>query len=537
MSINPVKATEAIRESYLSYLTTTFRFRDATLQEQFESSLRQGADFIKGPILEATPPFETGATITGLIKEGILSSQFNALHTPLLPLDRALYRHQEEAIRKLVVDRRNVVVATGTGSGKTETFLIPILNYLFREKEAGRLGPGVRALLLYPMNALANDQLARLRKLLRNYPQVSFGRYTGETEESYGVALERYRRTSRGEEPLANELISREQMWEIPPHIFLTNYAMLEYLLLRPNDSVFFDGAYARHWRFIVIDEAHAYAGAKGIEMAMLLRRLKDRVVAGEEGRLQCIATSATLGGKDGARRIVDFASQLFGEPFEWVEGDPARQDVVEAARLPVARETEGWGKPAPEIYKIWQEVIAKTSAGEVIRELAKHGREKGVPEAVLREAAKKSPEVSGWRAFLYELLKGDYRVLMLQQELQKGPQDFCNLAERIFPEAPDAAEALAALVDLANKATPTALSVASFGSANHKRTFSQSNLCSNRCLINLLAITPPTRRTSGTRTACTAARITFSRVAAMHLSTALAINAESTPSLYSFRA
>jgi hypothetical protein len=457
MSINPINATEAIRESYLSYLTTTFRFRDATLQEQFESNLRQGADFIKGPILEATPPFERGSTIAGLIEEGILSSQFNALNTPLLPVDRTLYRHQEEAIRKLVVDRRNVVVATGTGSGKTETFLIPILNYLFREEEAGRLGPGVRALLLYPMNALANDQLVRLRILLKNYPRITFGRYTGETEESHTVALERYRRTFRGEEPLKNELISRQQMRENPPHILLTNYAMLEYLLLRPRDSVFFDSIYAQYWRFIVIDEAHTYSGAKGIEMAMLLRRLKDRVVAGEEGRLQCIATSATLGGREDARRIVDFASQLFGEPFEWSEDDPARQDVIEAVRLPVARKTEGWGKPAPQIYKIWQEIIADTCAdevtGEVIRELAKHGKEKGIPQTVLAEATEKSSGAKGWRAFLYEVLKGDLRVIALQQELQEGPQDFWYLAGRIFPDVSDPAEALVSLVDLANKA------------------------------------------------------------------------------------
>ena len=221
MSINPLVAAEAIRKSYLNYITTTFRFRDAGLQEQFESGLAKGAGFVKGPILEATPYFEKGSSVAGLIAEGILSERFNLLQSSLLPLERPLYRHQEEAIRKLVVDRRNVVVATGTGSGKTEAFLIPILNHLFREEEAGSLGPGVRALLLYPMNALANDQLKRLRELLRNLRQITFGRYTGETERRHTVALERCRQTF-GTEPLANELISREQMWETPPHILLT---------------------------------------------------------------------------------------------------------------------------------------------------------------------------------------------------------------------------------------------------------------------------------------------------------------------------
>ncbi len=90
-----------------------------------------------------------------LIKEGLLSNEFTKLQVNELPLERDLYIHQEVAIRKLVQDRRNIIVATGTGSGKTETFLLPILNYLFRQKEKEQLSPGVRALLLYPMNALA----------------------------------------------------------------------------------------------------------------------------------------------------------------------------------------------------------------------------------------------------------------------------------------------------------------------------------------------------------------------------------------------
>ncbi len=452
MSIDPISTADAIKESYLSYLTTTFRFRDPVFQQQFEDGLRHQSDFVKGPILEATPPFERGSSISDLIREGVLSERFNYLSSPLLPVDRPLYRHQEEAIRKLVARRRNIVVATGTGSGKTETFLIPILNFLFREEEAGRLGPGVRALLLYPMNALANDQLLRLRALLENYPAITFGRYTGETEESFAAALEKYKKTFGGAEPLSNELISREQMWENPPHILLTNYAMLEYLLLRPSDSVFFDGDYARHWCFIVIDEAHTYSGAKGIEMAMLLRRLKDRVAA-EERTLQCVATSATLGGREDAERVVEFASQLFGEPFEWVEGDPERQDVVEAARLPVAAQAEGWGKPSPELYERWLETVNSSGDVDMVPELVRWGKESGVPETVLERARERASGPSGWRAFLYEVLKSDEKLLVLQQMLQEGPQDFGELAERIFPEAAEPKRALMALVDLAAKA------------------------------------------------------------------------------------
>jgi len=333
VSLDPITATEAIQDSYFRYIATTFRLRDPDLHEQLERSLKASGKFTKGPILEATPPFQSGACIEDLVKEGVLSPLFRRLCSDNFPGDRPLFVHQERAVRKIVTHGRNVVVATGTGSGKTETFLIPVLNFLFRQQESGQLGPGVRALLLYPMNALANDQIARLEGLLKSVPEITFGRYTGETAEKTGKAIDLYRKMY-GRDPLPNELVSREQMRASPPHILLTNYAMLEYLLLRPDDHVFFDGALARNWAFLVLDEAHTYTGAKGIEMAMLLRRLKDRVVDGESGRLRCIATSATLG-DDAAdwQGVARFASRLFGETFEWHDSDPQRQDVVQAVR------------------------------------------------------------------------------------------------------------------------------------------------------------------------------------------------------------
>ncbi|HKZ41528.1 MAG TPA: DEAD/DEAH box helicase, partial [Candidatus Hodarchaeales archaeon] len=270
MSLDPIKTTQAITDSYLNYLSTTFRLKDSDLQRQFEQSLRIPDKFVNGPILEATPPFETSATIEELIESGSLSPRFRDLNTKRLPLDRPLYYHQQQAIEKSVQYRRNIVVATGTGSGKTEAFLIPILQYLFEQARKGELSPGVRALLLYPMNALANDQMARLRDLLENVEYITFGRYTGETKQGEQEALDLYRKTYH-REPHRNELISRETMRKNPPHILLTNYAMLEYLLLRPEDNLFFDGEYAREWRFVVVDEAHTFTGAKGIEMAMLL--------------------------------------------------------------------------------------------------------------------------------------------------------------------------------------------------------------------------------------------------------------------------
>jgi len=183
MSLDPIRTTQVITDSYLNYLSTTFRLKDIDLQQQVEQSLRIPDKFVKGPILEATPPFETSSTIEELIRQGVLSSRFQNLRTDKLPLDRPLYQHQHLAIEKSVGNKRNIVVATGTGSGKTEAFLIPILQHLFKQDQAGKLTPGVRALLLYPMNALANDQMARLRDILKNVGNITFGRYTGETKQ------------------------------------------------------------------------------------------------------------------------------------------------------------------------------------------------------------------------------------------------------------------------------------------------------------------------------------------------------------------
>lgn len=154
------------------------------------------------------------------------------------------YRHQEAACRKAAAGR-NLVVASGTGSGKTESFLLPILDHLCAEQAAGTLRPGVRAVLLYPMNALANDQLKRLRLLLADYPHITFGRYTGETRERVRDAEDEFAQVNAGQLRLPNELLAREQLRATPPHLLLTNYAMLEYLLLRPADLDLFEGEHA----------------------------------------------------------------------------------------------------------------------------------------------------------------------------------------------------------------------------------------------------------------------------------------------------
>lgn len=215
-------------------------------KKEYEALLENQDAFAKGPYLDVTDAFEKGKCIAELIEEGILPKSFSKIN---MNMTRPLYLHQEKAIRKVATENRNLVVSTGTGSGKTESFLIPILRELATEAEAGTLCPGVRALLIYPMNALANDQTERLRSLLSNYPEIKFGVYTGQTKQKDADAIEDYKSLNNGNLPCENELISRDQMIASPPHILITNYAMLEYLMVRPRDSIFFDGEFATHWK------------------------------------------------------------------------------------------------------------------------------------------------------------------------------------------------------------------------------------------------------------------------------------------------
>ena len=275
-NVDPIAAARRIDRDYRRYLKTLLNPRRDDVAAKYFEAVDECATLAKGPILQLTPPYKPGATPRELIDEGVLCPGFERLGATV-NLERPLYRHQEMALRKVKAGR-NLVVSTGTGSGKTESFLLPILDELLAQHSRGELGPGVRALLLYPMNALANDQLKRLREMLAATPEITFGRFTSESEETDEKAVNQYRNLNGGADPLPNELLSRQRMRENPPHILLTNYAMLEYLLLRPTDNEFFDGDSANDWRFIVLDEAHSYAGTKGTEIAMLLRRLKDRV-------------------------------------------------------------------------------------------------------------------------------------------------------------------------------------------------------------------------------------------------------------------
>lgn len=331
---DPIIASKNIKEEFISYILTTFSFADIGLRKQFITELN---DIISnGPWLETNDVFESGSTVNKLIDEGVLSKLYRdleakkpngKLYKRCLPIDRPLYIHQEQAIRT-IVKGNNAVISTGTGSGKTNCFLIPVLNELLQEEEMGTLGPGVRALFIYPMNALANDQMKNIRKILMYYPNITFGVYNGVTENSEEDAISVYEAMFSNDpipelrHRLKNELLSREEMKKNPPNILFTNYAMLEHLLFRPKDDSLFSQS---DFRFVVLDEAHVYSGATGIETAILLRRLRARISYKREP--QFILTSATLGSNNSFDDdIIEFATNLCGVEFK-------KENIIRAKR------------------------------------------------------------------------------------------------------------------------------------------------------------------------------------------------------------
>lgn len=279
MPLDAVSAATTTRNSLVDYLLAAYPINDAALRRGFEKLLRQPGTISQDPYLEGNQPYESGRTLRQLTDEGLLDQRM----LQLFEADRPLYAHQEAAVVAAVKDQANIVVATGTGSGKTECFLIPMLQRLLQDPR-----PGMQALILYPMNALVNDQVKRLRKLLCKQEQspnlIRFGFYTSRTEKTHAKAEEALRRELIGTEreellslfddserkkmvglPPAElveqaatrvmrfQAISREEIWRAPPQILITNYSMLEHMLMRPKErGDIFESS--KHFSMLILD-------------------------------------------------------------------------------------------------------------------------------------------------------------------------------------------------------------------------------------------------------------------------------------------
>lgn len=304
--LNPIEQSKFIENEYRDFLKDTFRFEDVEYEKQFLKEL-ENESLYKGPYLNLNLPFKSSYTLNELIEKKEISPLFKKLSN--IDFEQKLYTHQYKSINKIKAGK-NIVITTGTGSGKTESFLYPILNSILTDIENGENGAGIRAIFLYPMNALVNDQIDRIRKMLCNYPEITYGFYTGETPNDYTHNKDYKHKLEilNGCDIPDNEILFREEMRENPPHLMFTNYSMLEYMLIRPNDKNIFSSEYLDKWKFVVLDEAHTYNGALGIELSYLLRRLTGLI----SKMPQFILTSATLGERNkDEEKIIKFANSL----------------------------------------------------------------------------------------------------------------------------------------------------------------------------------------------------------------------------------
>ena len=411
MELTITETIQQMQGALKDYIEATYHVSHPTLVAQRREILQTPGVIHQRPYLESTPRYKTGTAFKDLGLDPAVLEVFGSVSETDGELQRLIYdppyEHQADSTKLSLVDGRSLVVMTGTGSGKTESFLLPILGKL--ASEANMKGqafgdtPAVRAMVLYPMNALVNDQLGRLRLLFADQRIVDkfvtwsgrparFARYTSRTlypgvreakkDQSrlapirdyfisnleaardpaspqqataealvrelqergkwpakpdlirwYGQKGQRWQDRRTGEFqrgvtlPEDSELFTRHEVQAAPPDILVTNYSMLEYMMMRPLERPIFD--HTRDWLranpeesfLLVIDEAHLYRGAAGTEVALLIRRLCSRLGIPPE-RLQVICTSASMQDPDYAQK---FAAQLTGKDsgdFSTVEGE-----------------------------------------------------------------------------------------------------------------------------------------------------------------------------------------------------------------------
>ena len=298
--------------------------RSAALREYLEKLYArepgEPGSLLADPVLEAAFGWKLAdVDMQGLVRSGLLRRELiSAMDKPSseyrseygFPRNRKPFQHQLDCWR-LLLDKvpRSVLVTSGTGSGKTECFLVPILEDLARERAEDGALTGVRALFLYPLNALINSQRDRLRAWCNGFRNdLPFCLYNGETPEDA---------SAQDQKRAGAEQISRKALRDRPASVLVTNSTMLEYMLVRTEDRPILQQSRGK-LRWIVLDEAHTYIGSQAAEMALLLRRVLHRFEVNPSD-VRFVATSATIGGSDASVDLQRFLAEVSGAPSDRV--------------------------------------------------------------------------------------------------------------------------------------------------------------------------------------------------------------------------
>ncbi len=442
MALNPIVFTEKVIRSFLRYQLTAYPFADERLYAQMRRLLSldetRQSPLLKGPYVSLSRPFRQGAAVEDLAREGI----FHPHMRQRIPAAIShVYGHQEEAIRAIHAGRPTLI-STGTGSGKTECFLYPIVSRCLKLRDE-KAPAGISAVIVYPMNALAEDQLMRLRGLLAG-TGISFGMYVGKTPEreadvagvrlpsgssqaDYEAKLTEVRRERSGESVYPpEEACSREAM-RTPgkqPRILLTNVKQLELLLTRQRDVELFTGA---RLDFLVFDEAHTFSGAQGAETACLIRRLRSFCGRRAQDTV-CVATSATIVDRENPGAARDFAARFFGVDKDTVAtvGETYEPEVWNPDRVippPPAKKAEQL------LTECVQAVEDPENGGQRVR-------------AVYRDLAGAELPGDPWPEALHQVLSRNELMFQLSEllatprELHELPEEFEEKVGRTVSEA-----------------------------------------------------------------------------------------------------
>lgn len=508
-----------LQQSLREYIEATYHIADLSLMEQRRRALDTVGVIHQVPFLESTPRYQSGAKFEEL---GLHAAATEALGA-LVPknehgknvLFNPPYTHQADALVRGFGYNRNLVIMTGTGSGKTESFLMPTLAKLAREAHdhaASFAVPAVRTMILYPMNALVNDQLARLRAIFGD-PRISalferwagrpprFARYTSRTpyaglrnKDKDSRNLKQFGHfyvdtlieaanakgdqrkaaeqlinelRSRGKWPAKpdlakwygkgawqnrqgeyvravtlphdSELLTRHEAQETPPDVLVTNYSMLEYMLMRPVERGIFDKTAA--WLLspdatftLILDEAHLYRGAGGTEVGLLLRRLRDRLGVGED-KFRVVCSTASFSKPD---RAIEFAAQLTGL-------DPSTFDAIEGKLKLQENACPGTNEEATLLAGISLDAIHSDD------EVAQRAAVAPLITSLGGTLDRSTPEV------LHGVLKSFGPLGLLINRTMKQALPVADLPALVFPQAPaaTAGSALAVLTTLATLAKP----------------------------------------------------------------------------------
>lgn len=414
-SLNPQEKGFFLEEIYKKYIDSALPVSHPGLMKERRLLLGEPGMLARPPIMETQPRYPEAGTLRETAASLDLSLDWADFVQQGFFEDsaRRLYTHQHQAIKNVVNEKRHMVVATGTGSGKTETFLMPLLHSLITESRTWQRDghvPAMRALLLYPLNALAEDQINRLRRGLdsdgahawldsqRNGNRFTFGQYTGQTPATGNPerhAAELKERRSEIEQQAARakasgnvgqlrqipriddnpaELWNRQAMRETPPDIFITNFSMLNVLMMRASDDDIFektkewlreDGSRVFH---LIVDELHFYRGTAGSEVAYLLRLLLLRLgLSATSPQLRFLASSASL---EPGRELREFLCGFIG-----MDGDPDDVAAFEAKFSlitdPKNQETSPRTILTPEPWRAFQKSVSSVGVDIATRDLA----------------------------------------------------------------------------------------------------------------------------------------------------------------------